>query len=165
MAAGAALANRARRHKWALELNLSGGGSRGRDRQCGQGDSMYPVGYSEKQLPDTSVQETDRILVEKRCWDIALGPLKQVPMNLFIMYMAGNTISIFPIMMVCMMAWRPIQALMSMSAKSGVHGRGAGPVMPPLPSHRRERLPPPEDDQHRTEPAAILFTLELAHSG
>ncbi|GCB85248.1 hypothetical protein scyTo_0025928, partial [Scyliorhinus torazame] len=87
----------------------------GRDRQCGQGDSMYPVGYSEKQLPDTSVQETDRILVEKRCWDIALGPLKQVPMNLFIMYMAGNTISIFPIMMVCMMAWRPIQALMSMS--------------------------------------------------
>lgn len=37
-------------------------------------------------------------------------------MNLFIMYMSGNTISIFPIMMVCMMAWRPIQALMSMSA-------------------------------------------------
>nr|XP_032800630.1 ER membrane protein complex subunit 4 isoform X3 [Petromyzon marinus]XP_032800631.1 ER membrane protein complex subunit 4 isoform X3 [Petromyzon marinus] len=37
-------------------------------------------------------------------------------MNLFIMYMAGNTISIFPIMMVCMMAWRPIQALMAMSS-------------------------------------------------
>ncbi|XP_064787346.1 ER membrane protein complex subunit 4-like isoform X2 [Oncorhynchus masou masou] len=37
-------------------------------------------------------------------------------MNLVIMYMSGNTISIFPIMMVCMMAWRPIQALMSMSA-------------------------------------------------
>lgn len=52
----------------------------------------------------------------QRCWDVALGPLKQIPMNLFIMYMSGNTISIFPIMMVCMMAWRPIQALMSMSA-------------------------------------------------
>uniref|UniRef100_A0A3Q3M382 ER membrane protein complex subunit 4 n=2 Tax=Mastacembelus armatus TaxID=205130 RepID=A0A3Q3M382_9TELE len=51
-----------------------------------------------------------------RCWDVALGPLKQIPMNLFIMYMSGNTISIFPIMMVCMMAWRAIQALMSMSA-------------------------------------------------
>ncbi|PNI20030.1 EMC4 isoform 13, partial [Pan troglodytes] len=50
------------------------------------------------------------------CWDIALGPLKQIPMNLFIMYMAGNTISIFPTMMVCMMAWRPIQALMAISA-------------------------------------------------
>ena len=33
-----------------------------------------------------------------------------------IMYMAGNTISIFPTMMVCMMAWRPIQALMAISA-------------------------------------------------
>ncbi|KAF6129850.1 ER membrane protein complex subunit 4 [Phyllostomus discolor] len=90
---------------------------RGRsDRGGGQGDSLYPVGYLDKQVPDTSVQETDRILVEKRCWDIALGPLKQIPMNLFIMYMAGNTISIFPTMMVCMMAWRPIQALMAISA-------------------------------------------------
>ncbi|XP_069796920.1 ER membrane protein complex subunit 4 isoform X1 [Narcine bancroftii] len=116
-ASGAAVApgNRTRRHKWAIELALSNSG-RGRDRQGGQGDVVYPVGYSDRQLPDTSVQETDRILVEKRCWDIALGPLKQVPMNLFIMYMAGNTISIFPIMMVCMMAWRPIQALMSISS-------------------------------------------------
>ncbi|XP_006028256.2 ER membrane protein complex subunit 4, partial [Alligator sinensis] len=90
---------------------------RGRsDRGSSQGDSLYPVGYSDKQVPDTSVQETDRILVEKRCWDIALGPLKQIPMNLFIMYMAGNTISIFPTMMVCMMAWRPLQALMAISA-------------------------------------------------
>lgn len=56
------------------------------------------------------------LLDAQRCWDVALGPLKQIPMNLFIMYMSGNTISIFPIMMVCMMAWRPIQALMSMSA-------------------------------------------------
>nr|XP_044998476.1 ER membrane protein complex subunit 4-like [Jaculus jaculus] len=98
---------------WAIELSGPGGGSRGRS---GQGDSLYPVGYLDKQVPDTSVQETDRILVEKRCWDIALGPLKQIPMNLFIMYMAGNTISIFPTMMVCMTAWRPIQAPMAISA-------------------------------------------------
>lgn len=58
----------------------------------------------------------DCLFIVQRCWDVALGPLKQIPMNLFIMYMSGNTISIFPIMMVCMMAWRPIQALMSMSA-------------------------------------------------
>ncbi|XP_006009869.1 ER membrane protein complex subunit 4 [Latimeria chalumnae] len=109
-----AVSNRTRRFKWAVEL---GSGARGRsDRGSNQGDTIYPVGYFDKPLQDTSVQETDRILVEKRCWDIALGPLKQIPMNLFIMYMAGNTISIFPIMMVCMMAWRPIQALMSMSA-------------------------------------------------
>ncbi|XP_042256898.1 ER membrane protein complex subunit 4 [Thunnus albacares] len=114
---GGALSTRggaARRMKWALELSL--GNTRSRDRQGGQGDVVYPIGYSEKPVPDTSIQETDKNLVEKRCWDVALGPLKQIPMNLFIMYMSGNTISIFPIMMVCMMAWRPIQALMSMSA-------------------------------------------------
>ena len=39
---------------------------RGRsDRGGGQGDSLYPVGYLDKQVPDSSVQETDRILVEK----------------------------------------------------------------------------------------------------
>ena len=32
------------------------------------------------------------------------------------MYMAGNTISIFPIMMVMMMAWRPIKTLLSVNA-------------------------------------------------
>lgn len=42
------------------------GSFRGRsDRGSGQGDSLYPVGYLDKQVPDTSVQETDRILVEK----------------------------------------------------------------------------------------------------
>ncbi|XP_072271292.1 ER membrane protein complex subunit 4 isoform X1 [Pyxicephalus adspersus] len=102
------------RFKWAIEFGS--GGSRGRGERGTTQDSMYPVGYSDKQVPDTSVQESDHILVEKRCWDIALGPLKQIPMNLFIMYMAGNTISIFPIMMVCMMAWRPIQALLATPA-------------------------------------------------
>ncbi|XP_077154138.1 ER membrane protein complex subunit 4 isoform X2 [Ranitomeya variabilis] len=108
------IAKSGRRFKWAIEFST--GGTRGRGERSATQDSMYPVGYSDKQVPDTSVQESDHILVEKRCWDIALGPLKQIPMNLFIMYMAGNTISIFPIMMVCMMAWRPIQALLATPA-------------------------------------------------
>lgn len=50
-------------------------------------------------------------LIMKKSWDLALGPLKQVPMNLFIMYMAGNSISIFPIMMVGMLIVRPLKLL------------------------------------------------------
>jgi len=50
-------------------------------------------------------------LITKKSWDLALAPLKQVPMNLFISYMAGNSISIFPIMMVGMLLMRPIQAI------------------------------------------------------
>lgn len=38
---------------------------RSRDRQGGQGDVVYPIGYSEKPVPDTSIQETDKNLVEK----------------------------------------------------------------------------------------------------
>lgn len=38
--------------------------SRG-ERQGGQGDVVYPIGYSEKPVPDTSIQETDKNLVEK----------------------------------------------------------------------------------------------------
>lgn len=53
-------------------------------------------------------------LIIKKSWDLALGPLKQVPMNLFIMYMAGNSISIFPIMMVCMLIIRPVKALFTL---------------------------------------------------
>lgn len=53
-------------------------------------------------------------LLNKRSWEIALGPIKQVPVNLFIMYMAGNSISIFPIMMVGMLMVRPIKALFTM---------------------------------------------------
>merc|ERR1711915_884085 len=48
-------------------------------------------------------READPNVKIKRSWDLALGPFKQVPMNLFIMYMSGNSISIFPIMMVVMM--------------------------------------------------------------
>lgn len=53
-------------------------------------------------------------LIIKKSWDLALGPLKQVPMNLFIMYMAGSSISIFPIMMVGMLIIRPVKALFTL---------------------------------------------------
>ncbi|KAK1889718.1 Ubiquitin carboxyl-terminal hydrolase CYLD, partial [Dissostichus eleginoides] len=33
--------------------------------QGGQGDVVYPIGFSEKPVPDTSIQETDKNLVEK----------------------------------------------------------------------------------------------------
>ena len=59
----------------------------------------------------------DMSLIVKKSWDVALAPLKQVPMNLFIMYMAGNSISIIPIMMVSMLLIRPIKALMSIKSK------------------------------------------------
>lgn len=101
---------RNRRHKWAIDFS----NRLKADRQIQPvADLPAPVGYMERSLPDIGGQDSDGKLVAKKCWDIALGPLKQLPMNLFIMYMAGNSISIFPIMMVGMMLWRPVQALMA----------------------------------------------------
>lgn len=74
-----------------------------------------PPAYSASGVPTSSdvSKKTDVThLINKKSWDLALAPLKQVPMNLFIMYMAGNSISIFPIMMVGMLFMRPIQALL-----------------------------------------------------
>lgn len=75
-----------------------------------------PPGYSQSTSANytESSKDTDsNLLLIKKLWDVALGPLKQVPMNLFIMYMAGNSISIFPIMMVGMLIVRPVKALFS----------------------------------------------------
>ncbi|XP_064032658.1 ER membrane protein complex subunit 4 isoform X2 [Pogoniulus pusillus] len=125
MAAAAAAAVRGRRFKWSLELAASPGG-----RPRGAAEGRGPLGFAERQLGEGSVHESDKILMEKRCWDVALAPLKQIPMNLFIMYMAGNTISIFPAMMVCMMGWRPLQALMSLSASPPHSTEGTGELKP-----------------------------------
>ncbi|XP_064598913.1 ER membrane protein complex subunit 4-like [Liolophura sinensis] len=102
-----------RRHKWAIDFV---GRTRG-ERQIATADLRPPVGYSDTTVStDHANKETDVDLIAKRSWDIALGPIKQVPMNFFIMWMAGNTISIFPIMMVGMMFFRPIQAFIQIQS-------------------------------------------------
>jgi len=60
---------------------------------------------------DTEAQSK---LVDKRSWDIALGPIKSLPMNMFMMYMVGSQISMFPIMMLGMTFFRHISALMGL---------------------------------------------------
>nr|CAB3242413.1 ER membrane protein complex subunit 4 [Phallusia mammillata] len=101
-----------RKEKWTLDLSMR----RGEQRN----DLPSPPGYLTEKLPAAEVAAANEgshlDLVDKRSWDIALAPIKGLPMNIFIMYMAGNTISIFPIMMVGMMFFRPIQALMGIRA-------------------------------------------------
>ncbi|XKL60659.1 hypothetical protein PGB90_007716 [Kerria lacca] len=59
-----------------------------------------------------TIREADSArLIIKKSWDLALGPIKQVPMNMFLVYMAGNSISIFPIMMIGMIIIRSVKAL------------------------------------------------------
>ncbi|VEL31235.1 unnamed protein product [Protopolystoma xenopodis] len=96
--------------RWTFDLNYRNKSS------CNSPDLPHPPGYFERSFPNTTVRNNDPNLTVKRSWDIALGPFRQVPMNFFILWMAGNSISIFPIMMVMMLFFRPIQALLSIHA-------------------------------------------------
>ncbi|EDV41397.1 uncharacterized protein Dana_GF23442 [Drosophila ananassae] len=107
-----------KKFKWALDFNTSK-----------NGDMTSPLGYNPAALVNqTDAAGRDQRLVIKKSWDLALGPLKNIPMNLFIMYMSGNSISIFPIMMVGMMLIRPIKAMFTTQVTSkmaeGAQGTG-----------------------------------------
>ncbi|XP_022197020.1 ER membrane protein complex subunit 4 [Nilaparvata lugens] len=99
-----------RRYKWALDFNY-------KTKQERSVDVASPPGYNPalgQVYTETSKESDPNHLIIKKSWDLALGPMKQVPMNLLIMYMAGNSISIFPIMMVGMLIIRPVKALFTM---------------------------------------------------
>jgi hypothetical protein len=102
-----------RRHKWAIEFVSSGRGRADRALVPSTENLPTPVGFMDTTSVAERTREADPNLIIKRSWDIALGPIKQVPMNMFIMWMAGSSISIFPIMMVGMMFFRPIQAMLA----------------------------------------------------
>jgi ER membrane protein complex subunit 4 len=57
-----------------------------------------------------TAEETDTLKV-KKAWELAIAPAKSLPMNAVMMYMSGNTLQIFSIMMVFMLFKNPIQAL------------------------------------------------------
>lgn len=114
-----------RRLKWSLEKRSGGGKAGG-----GGGALAAPPAYSTHLTglhTELSKNSDTSHLIMKKSWEVALGPLKQVPMNLFIMYMAGNSISIFPIMMVGMLIVRPLKALLAVGGSfRGVEGGSAG---------------------------------------
>ena len=70
---------------------------------------LTPVGYSEQKVADYVPQEDDDRLLARRSWDIALQPLKQLPMNFILAWMAGNSFSLMSIMIVVMLFMKPIQ--------------------------------------------------------
>lgn len=78
-----------------------------------------PPGYYPNLKPVVNTTRPSGITA-KKSWDIALAPLKQIPMNLFIMYMAGNSISIIPIMMVSMLLIRAVKGLISVKSQFAV---------------------------------------------
>lgn len=70
---------------------------------------LSPIGYSDQRMSDFKTQEDDERLLARRSWDIALQPIKQLPMNIILAWMAGNSFSLMSIMIVVMLFMKPIQ--------------------------------------------------------
>ena len=98
------------RSRWSLDFTKSG--------RAGGSDTPSPPGFSSSinAFHAEASRQSDPSLRAKRSWDLALGPIKQVPMNLFMMYTSGNTIEIYPIMTVVMMVIGLIKTLFSVNA-------------------------------------------------
>ncbi|KAL9112966.1 MAG: hypothetical protein Q9227_002831 [Pyrenula ochraceoflavens] len=78
--------------------------------------SSKPTSGKQKSQPvqrKVPTQEETDTLKLKKAWEIALAPAKQIPMNAIMMYMSGNSLQIFSIMMVFMLFKNPIQGLMN----------------------------------------------------
>ncbi|CAK7266226.1 hypothetical protein SEPCBS57363_001988 [Sporothrix epigloea] len=56
-------------------------------------------------------EEMDTLKV-KKAWEVALGPVKALPMTAIMMYMSGNSLQIFSIMMVFMAFKNPIMGIL-----------------------------------------------------
>ena len=51
----------------------------------------------------------------KKAWEVAIAPAKSLPMNAIGMYMSGNSLQIFSIMMVLMLFKNPIQSMFNIN--------------------------------------------------
>ncbi|KAL1992241.1 hypothetical protein VTN49DRAFT_4273 [Thermomyces lanuginosus] len=81
------------------------------------GFTSKPSGKQRHAGPQTPRRpvETETLRL-KKAWEVALAPSKQIPMNAIMMYMSGNSLQIFSIMMVFMLFKGPIQGLLNTNA-------------------------------------------------
>ncbi|KAI9032861.1 hypothetical protein CLU79DRAFT_677452, partial [Phycomyces nitens] len=49
-----------------------------------------------------------------RAWDVALSPAKNIPMNAIMIYMSGNGVQIFSVMITFMLFFQPAKAIMTL---------------------------------------------------
>ncbi|KAG7286928.1 hypothetical protein NEMBOFW57_006428 [Staphylotrichum longicolle] len=64
---------------------------------------------AQRQAPTPDEMDTLKV---KKAWEVALGPIKSLPMTGIMMYMSGNSLQIFSIMMVFMAFKNPIMGIL-----------------------------------------------------
>ena len=59
--------------------------------------------------------ETVHNLKIKKAWEVSLSGVKSIPMNMFMLYMSGNSIQIFSILITVMLFWNSFKAIMDVN--------------------------------------------------
>ncbi|KAJ3209301.1 hypothetical protein HDU67_006274 [Dinochytrium kinnereticum] len=72
------------------------------------GDSSQKVTQKEKSAEDDANLKTLKL---KKAWDVALAPGKSIPMNAFMLYMSGNSVQIFSILITVMLFFNAAKAI------------------------------------------------------
>ncbi|KAF2433627.1 hypothetical protein EJ08DRAFT_647306 [Tothia fuscella] len=108
--------------RWVVELNTTpaarpkntslvdppGFSGSGRKGNSSKKDVAAP-----RKAPTT--EETDTLKM-KKAWELAIAPAKALPMNAIGMYMSGNSLQIFSVMMVFMCFKTPLLAVLNIQA-------------------------------------------------
>lgn len=71
--------------------------------------------YSTGEVKKAANQKEIDALEVQKAWQIALQPLKSVPMNFFMSYMSGTSLQIIPIMTALMLLSGPIKAIFALN--------------------------------------------------
>ncbi|CZT00012.1 related to ER membrane DUF1077 domain protein [Rhynchosporium graminicola] len=108
--------------QWVLDLNSSPSAkSKSASIPDPPGFTALASGNKKQQLSSSkastvraapTTEEMD-ILKLKKAWEVALAPVKQLPMTAIMMYMSGNTLQIFTIMTVIMAFKNPFMGLLA----------------------------------------------------
>ncbi|PKC06072.1 transmembrane protein 85 [Rhizophagus irregularis] len=69
-----------------------------------------------KDAQQVSTEKDQETLKIKKAWDAALSPGKNIPMNAFMLWMSGNGVQIFSVMIKGMLFFQPIKALMGIDS-------------------------------------------------
>lgn len=104
------------KRKWKIQL------STGSSQYGGTSDALTPLGYvpgnfEHGQSRSGADQEKHKELIMKSAMGVATAPGKQLMMTCFMLWMSGNTLQIFSIMMLCMSFWNPLSAIFSVNSK------------------------------------------------
>ncbi|KAL5533511.1 hypothetical protein ACEPAF_5287 [Sanghuangporus sanghuang] len=82
------------------------------------GFASAPSSHSSKTPGKAAVQAeaTFAALKEKRAWDLAISPAKQLPMQAFMLYMSGGGVQIFSMGIVFMLLFSPFKNLANINS-------------------------------------------------